>query len=232
MANIKLGATVVGIRGTIDGITYSANKSGPYAKGWARSSNPRTSLQAAQRNRIANWSNYWKTLSSANKTAWDAYAADPAQELTNSLGEPYFISGFNWFVALSTNLQQAGESVIDTAPLLGTPTAPLLTSYTLNSTGAGADTRVGFNAASPTLTMKKALLQSMANTAGRSVAPADPTLMRIVAPSGVQISFQPQTEAAFGTISDGQKGFIFVYNQNAEGRRSTVVTRNDIAEPH
>lgn len=219
MAIVKLGTLIVGIRGTVGGTTFSANKAGPYSKIWQRGSNPRTQKQATQRNFLAETSAQWRGLSGANKTAWNTFAAQPAQELFNSLGEGYFVSGFAWYVKLSTNLMLANESPIATAPVLAVPAQPDLISYVPKASGAASQTRVGFNAASPTLTMKKAVMQYIGNSAGASVPPHKLRLMTIVAPTGQNITFQSPSESTFGTIAAGQRGYVEVRNQNAEGRR-------------
>jgi hypothetical protein len=46
MAIVSFGAPITGMRGSIGGITYSGNKSGAYAKIWAKSANVRTPKQS------------------------------------------------------------------------------------------------------------------------------------------------------------------------------------------
>jgi hypothetical protein len=161
----------------------------------------------------------WQTITGAQRTAWDTYAALPAQELTNSLGEAYYVSGFDWFVSCNTHLEEAGDAAISAAPVLAVPATTMLVSYVPKATGAASSTRCGFNAASPTLTMKKAVWQVVGSSVGRTVAPYRYRLMTIEAPSGVNINFQTETEAVFGTSQAGQRGYLLVQNQNSEGRR-------------
>ena len=135
MAIIKLGELVSGIRGTIDGTTYSANKSGTYAKGWARPPLQRTPRQTHQRAIVALLSKYWKECSAGQKTDWDTFAADPAQILINSLGEPYAASGYNWFVKCNTRLIRMGIAINLDAPTIARPAAPTITLFNV-TTGA------------------------------------------------------------------------------------------------
>jgi hypothetical protein len=215
-----MGTLIVGVRGTVGGATFSANKAGPYAKVWNRGSNPRTQRQLFQRNSLVQPSAGWRALSAANKTAWNTFAALPAQQLTNTLGVAYYISGFAWYVKLSTNLILAGAAPIATAPVLAVPAVPDLTSYSPKATGAASQTRVGFNAASPTLGMLKAVFQVVGNSAGASVPPTRMQLMTIANVVGTLISIQTPTEQRYGTIVAGQRGYVSTRNQNAEGRRS------------
>jgi len=132
MAIAKFAAPIAGLRGTIGGVTYSANKSGPYVKQWSRSANQRTYNQQVQRAYIAGLASEWRSLSTALKAEWSAFAALPAQELTNSLGEAYYASGFNWFVKCNTRLDRAGRAHITAVPTQARPAAPTLSSFLIS----------------------------------------------------------------------------------------------------
>lgn len=225
MALVKFGVTVVGLRGTVGGGTFSANKSGPYMKPWARSSNPESARQQNLRSRIGKYAGLWNSITSAQRTAWDAYAADPAQELTNSLGEPYFASGFNWYVKLNTALEQAGDSAISAAPVLSVPAAPTVSSFIFRSNAAAGGSAIRTNLADPNKTMKKAGFYAVTNSGARSVPATRRVLLAI---KQVQIggagdgfwNFQTEAEDRFGIVYANQRGFFLLYNQNSEGRRS------------
>jgi len=126
MAILRLGELVAGIRGTIGGTIYSANKSGPYARRWSKGSNPMTIGQTVQRARMTSHATYWQALSQAQRDAWDDYAADPAQELTNSLGEAYYATGYNWFVRINNHRFSTAEARITTAPDQARPAIPTI----------------------------------------------------------------------------------------------------------
>lgn len=140
MAIIKLAAPLAGIRGTIAGITYSANASSLYAKAWARSSNPRSALQMAERSNLAQMPDLWRALSDAERADWRTFASDPAQELTNSLGEDYFASGFNWFSKCNIRLLRVGRSTITAIPTQARPAAPTISNFYISP--AGTDTNL------------------------------------------------------------------------------------------
>ncbi len=80
MAIAKFGPTVTGLRGTVAGTTFSANKSGPYARGWSRGANPRSSLQSTQRGRLGALAAAWRDLTQVQRDDWIVYAALPAQD--------------------------------------------------------------------------------------------------------------------------------------------------------
>lgn len=143
MAKIVLAAPIAGIRGTVNGLIYSANGATPYVKRYAFGPNPRTSRQQTERSNFAAYAAAWAALSSSDQGDWDTYAADPAQELTNSLGEAYYVSGFNWFVGLSTQLQRVGRAALDPAPSIAQPAAPAITELRITQSGSESDLCTG-----------------------------------------------------------------------------------------
>ncbi len=170
MAILKFGTLIVGARGTLGGATLSANKAGPYAKTWSKGSNPDTQLQAAHRSSMVRWAVAWRTLTDTQRTAWNTYAALPAQDLTNSLGETYSISGFAWYVRINMNLEQAGVASRANPPTLPTPAAPVIDTFHLKTDAAATDTRVILTDASPSIpdpiVVKATLFFSQGITAG------------------------------------------------------------------
>ena len=131
MAIIKLGVTVVGIRGTIGGMTFSVNKSGPYARAWSKGSNPRTTAQTAERSTLGSIPALWRDLTPGQKAFWNAFAALPAQERTNPLGETFFASGYNWFTIINTRLINMSRAPRISIPTQSRPSAPTISSLVL-----------------------------------------------------------------------------------------------------
>ena len=123
MSIVVFGPLVTGARGTIAGTIFSANKSGPYARGWNRGPNPRSIGQAGQRGRTSGMAKTWRGLTQLQRDAWDTWAALPAQEKFNSLGESYFPSGFNWYVAINTRLLYVGRGSRTAPPVTARPAA-------------------------------------------------------------------------------------------------------------
>ncbi len=146
MAIAKFGILISDARGSVGGVVFSANQSGPYLKLYTLPVNPRSPLQTAQRAIIATAAQAWQQLSSGDRTLWGTYAALPAQDLTNSLGETYSISGFLWFIRISSNLRQAGEAPRDQPPTIATPAAPTIDAAFLKTDAAGTESRLEMNA--------------------------------------------------------------------------------------
>ena len=138
MAIIKIAAPLSGIRGTIGGITYSANRASPYAKAWAPATNPRSQPQAQARIALAQASQTWPYQSSAHQAEWNAFAADPAQEQTNSLGEAYYLSGFQWYAKCNARLSRLVAPQVTLAPTTGYPDAPQIDAFRVCTAGSDA----------------------------------------------------------------------------------------------
>ena len=130
MAILKFGTIVTGVRGTVDGNIFCANKSGPYLRGWARPSNPRSLKQNEIRSGFTGEAQAWATLSDAQRTGWEVLAADVLMERKNSLGETYNLSGFQQFAAINLARITTSEARRTTAPAAASqlaPTSPVLT---------------------------------------------------------------------------------------------------------
>lgn len=100
MARVTYGSGITEYKGSIGGITYLRNASGPIAK--LRSLppvNPSPS-QSVYQVRLAMLVATWPTLTQVQKDAWDAIAS--GHDHTTPWGETKTLSGYQWF--LSCNL--------------------------------------------------------------------------------------------------------------------------------
>jgi len=143
MAITKLASPIAGLRGTIGGLVYSANGAGTYVKPWARPSNPQTTTQMIQRGNLGSMGASWRALTAAQRATWDLFAAQPAQALTNSLGDVYYISGYGWYVKCNTRLLRVGRSILTSAPLSPRPPAHSLTTINVTPAGSESDLATG-----------------------------------------------------------------------------------------
>lgn len=232
MAIAKFAAPVSGLRGTVGGITYSANGSGPYVKAWSRSANPRTTLQSDQRGRIATRAAAWRNLTNAQRDDWIDYADDPAQLRTNSLGETFFASGFNWYVKINQNLVAADEPTRVDAPTLTRSAPPVIRgNSSLRITGGAGVSRVEVTVASPNPTFNHVLF-CMLTRLGRTVFPPKKPFVLLGVPD-VNLRLFPQAELQdiFGTIDLSQRAFYQLQIQDSHGQRSAVDTFRVDATP-
>lgn len=74
MARIIYSALVDHIAGSIQGTTFQRNAYGHTVKGKPNMVNPNTTRQNGRKRTFSNASQQWRGLSSANRSAWDAYA--------------------------------------------------------------------------------------------------------------------------------------------------------------
>ena len=224
MARVKYGAPVSDVRGSIGGITFSANATSTYAKQWRAPRRHGSRLAAKSRCSFAPHGNAWRDLSQGERDDWNAYAADPAQELTNSLGEAYYANGFNWFVTLRTRLLWMERTPIETAPVSAKPDPPAITAVTLEASGGGDTSAVSypldeFDGYDLVAFGRLWLSQgAVARTAGFFLVIATQS------PGASETNLQDALEKVFGTIPTGARLFLTLARQDEDGQRSTAAS--------
>lgn len=220
MAKILLSAPVAGIRGTIGGITYSQNATGPYAKGWSRSSNPRTPRQTRVRGPFGSQGPPWRALTPAQRAAWATWAALPAQERTDVFGNPYYLSGWQWFVLLNTRLRLAGLPPLTDEPADPRPTAPTLSGITW-SESSPLTAEVTYPAATfdPDFTL---VLETTLQPYPSATVPRYRPVQILVetSPDNAAQTFGAEFRNRLGLPVEGQAIYAALYRQSVEGLRS------------
>lgn len=115
MALIKFGGGVADARGSVGGTVFSRNRFGAYTRNRTIPVNPGTSPQTKIRSIMSVCRNAWfSTLTAAQRTAWDTYAAGVA--MTNRIGEVIHLTGWNHFVRSASSLLYADESIVAAGP--------------------------------------------------------------------------------------------------------------------
>lgn len=232
MAKIKFGATVVGARGTLGGITFSANKSGPYIKQWARSSTPRSALQQAQRITWATSAEQWQNLTGAQRTGWDTFASTTAPPEVDAFGDDYRISGFAWYTR-STSLRAAGGFVpLGTAPVSYNVHVPVVTNLLFFITGGTGASRSSYPSGTFGPTKWFFLYGAVLSSIG-AISP-NIKMKRIVAesnPTLTFIAFQDEIETAFGEIELGMRLIWRLHVCDDDGYLSVPLTGSRDAAP-
>lgn len=220
MAKIKLGTMVVGIRGTIDGLVFSENAGGPYAKRWVRGRQKRSTILTERRGVWSEFPQAWRNLTAAERTGWNSYAAAPAQQLTDSLGQTYFASGFNWFVRINTNLALVGRGLRSAAPTNPTPAAPNLTTLTVTAPGTSGNSVTfpasEFNGFDGVWVMQLGIGAGTAVPADRSFLTVD-TRQNYTTESSEDLG---DLQPFFGTLVANRRAWIRGFKQDPQGRRS------------
>lgn len=229
MAIITVQAPVAGIRGKLGGLIYSANKSGPYARPWSRGANPRTNFQTAQRSSFSSIPVLWNALTGVQKAAWDTFAALPAQELFNPLGESYFASGYNWFSKCNIRLINMDRATITATPVVARPAAPTISSLQLPFL-TGQIAKITYPSGEFTATQDQVIELGVVNSTGRQVEPTNfLTLKQDQDPPDTDQVFRVPYGERWNLIGTAYKGFVRVYRQTEEGIRSSPGTANFIS---
>lgn len=218
MAIIKLGATVVGIRGTAGGLTFSVNGSGPFVKAWGGARHKRTLKQSTQRSNIGDLAQRWRALTGAQRTAWNALTAAPPEVVTNSLGEVIALSGYQWFCKVVGRRQLVTATPSYLAPTTAAPTYNQFTTLTLRASGS---LNVAFDIGSWPANHYLITLWGIFPSVGRLVASANWKLLWAAAPTNDGWSYVTTPYyAAFGAPIVGQVGFARCSAQSVDGLRS------------
>lgn len=106
MAKVIFGAFVTGIRGKIGGTTFSGNGSGASVgktKTTAKKAGPKKMLQSAA---VGGISRGWRSLAEADRLQFISDRVNYPR--TNSLGQTYYLSGFQLFMSRSAQLKAIG----------------------------------------------------------------------------------------------------------------------------
>lgn len=220
MAIIKFGAVVVGARGTIGGLIFTAGKAGPYVRNWARGANPRSDKQSRQRSRFSYQPELWRALDDTERDAWNDFAADPAQELINALGEPYFASGYAWFVKINTRLARAGYGPRTDPPTDAAPAVPVIDSFTYEDSGGTFVCEITYDPAEfPSGTDIVIFAAAVPRGARMVQYPGYRLLISTIASPTGTYDFAIDYEAVFGVPQLEERCFLRVYKQTDQGMR-------------
>lgn len=222
MAIIKMGTIVVGIRGTVGGLTFTNSRSGPVAKAWSRPTRTVTGKQSDQRVKLSGWPGQWRALSSADKTAWNDWANLPDQEKTNSLGETYTISGWNWYLTVNTWREMQGLAALSTPPVGAWPSIPGISDVTFENSGGVTELTIEWGPSEFQADEAAVLFVVPIRYGGRITQTSGYRLIDVIAnPGATSEDFGPAYEEVFGVPSDGDQAFIRLMKQSAEGLRSS-----------
>lgn len=227
MAIIKTGPIVVGIRGTLAGTIFSANKAGPFARSWSRGANPRQPLQTIQRGIIGSLPAGWRALTPVQQAAWDTWAALIANIQTNPLGETYYLSGWQSYVKINTRLTVAGRVTRTAPPVIGIPAQPTISTLNARESGGPPDTTITFPN-NTFLGYDCILFAAMAQGPGVINQTTGWRSMLAGAPDGAAFHvFQTELDASFGVIQVDQRLFVRMARQTTDGERSSFATDFD-----
>jgi hypothetical protein len=223
MAKVKMGVVVTGLRGTVGGLTFSANRAGNHAHVWTRSGNARSSLQSGRRQILSVNAQGWRDLDAGSKVDWDDFAKALAQRQTDPFGQYYYLSGFQWFVRCNNWIATVGRAPIDVPPVSVIPTAPGVLLFQISA----ADSYCGFNYLVNQFgpTWDAVVFVGMGAGHGCIVAPGPvPLIVGSQVPGGTELAFTTEFFNVFGSVTLQQRAFWRVCRQTIDGYRGAAAT--------
>ncbi len=140
MAIVIYGPLITGARGSVAGVTFSNTHSGQTARNRPRPPLPQKPQQLARQLSLATIAGLWRSLTQAQRDGWEQYAATVT--FTNSLGQPYTITGFQHFVRIRSYLASLGPDFPGPFPSDrpsndGLPTPPVASIVVIPPPGSG-----------------------------------------------------------------------------------------------
>lgn len=198
------------LSGSVGGVVAGHNKGGQYLRNRSIPTNPNSTQQQNVRAAFATAATQWKALTTTQRSAWGAYAAETP--VVNSLGESITVSGFNQYVRTNSFRTRLGAASL--------PNAPIVPGQSTLGTG-------------PIITASAAdgisLSVSDGNTSG-----TDTTLIQYGPPVSAGVNFFGGPFSFFGKTTSGANGFndspqlASQYgNLLAEERRAVRITAMD-----
>ncbi len=227
MAKIVMGILVTDIRGTIGGTVFSENKSGRYARQRRQTPTTKTPNRSVAQSNFAAQSTGWSVLSQAQRDLWDVYAAEAPQELFDSLGQSYFMSGWQWYRKINLQLITVdGMERVNNPSTMRPDNSAITNSFWEETFGINSFGCAGTTAAFGTdVVVAKATIQRnttrLTKTSNQRVFKPVPD---IVGPDKFWDVLQVTTLPIWGTFETNQRLFVDFFVQDIQGQRSSALT--------
>jgi len=224
---VALSSLITGARGTLGGVVFSQNASGPYARPYAVGPTKNTPPLKALRAIMSQHGAHWRSMSQALRDGWDVWSQLYAQKKVNSLGVDYWTNGWQWFVALNQRLELMGRARITAVPTTSIPSTPTLTTLTITTASDG--TAVIVFSAGEWTGFDMVLQFSIRSSNGQAVCflAKSVNILRKKAVIGSTTETVTSLQDFVGVIQAGQRGFLWAMRQNTEGRISSPAVLYD-----
>lgn len=207
MSKVKFSALVSDMRGKLNGSVFSKNRGGSYLRNKVTPINPATSAQGQARSVLTEFSQAWRSLTEAQRTAWNNAVANFAR--TDIFGDLKNPSGINLFTRLNANIRNGGSAVSISSPPV--PAAvPAITLGAMVNSAAGALSIVF--ADSPVPAGHALVIEATPQvSAGVSFVKSEFRKLKVVAAAGASPAvLTADYLARFGARVAGQKIFVRV----------------------
>lgn len=124
MARIRPTSPFEDIRGRLGGLVFSSNASGAFVRSLSIPRQTFSPLQGASKTDVTRIGKLWPQLDDAARLAWDVFASLPENVRYDYWGNPFFLSGFNWFQIINRSALYLGEPMPAPVPTFPAPTVP------------------------------------------------------------------------------------------------------------
>jgi len=114
MAKVKFSALISEMRNKLNGSVFARNRGGAYLRTKVTPLNPQTAAQVAARSLLASFSQSWRTLTEAQRNAWNSVVDQWAT--TDVFGDIINPSGSTLFIRLNINVSLAGGTALVSPP--------------------------------------------------------------------------------------------------------------------
>jgi len=129
MAKVSFTLPIDEIRGKLGGLVFSANKSGAYVKPFRQPAYVINENIQVQRVLLSTIPSAWRALTSDQRTAWNAWAAAAPQARTDSLGNTYYVNGYQQYSRIATHRFNLLSTLPTAAPTIAIPAAPTINAF-------------------------------------------------------------------------------------------------------
>lgn len=222
MAVIQYGPTVVGIRGSIGGITFSANATSNYAKAWSRPRRSARPDQSAERGLMVDASVLWQALDPSDKTDWNNFAGAPNELDYDPWSVQRFLSGFQWFMRAQRRRQRLPLSI--PGPVPSGPAETAITGLVFSCI-AGSPPTAAVNYDDDQFLAAQALILyvSVSPRPGQADSFVGWKLLHAeVSPPNGGIDVSTAFDSAFGSVPGGWRCYAMAFKQADPGNRSVI----------
>lgn len=201
---MKFGAIVVDGRNKIGGHVASKNRAGAYLRTKVTPVNPQTQYQNNVRAIMTNFAQTWRTLTAAQRNAWNSVVGDFAR--TDIFGDIRNPSGFNLYMRLNLNAGLAGGGAIASPPAISEVYAPQ--TIAVSAAAAVPELELTYN---DVITAGQLMFIWVTPqlSAGKFFVKSEYRLLITIAPANVSPYDMLATYVArFGALVAGQKIFV------------------------
>lgn len=115
MAKVKFSALISEMRNKLNGSVFSRNRGGNYLRNKVTPINPSTTTQVAARNLLTSYAQAWRSLTAAQRDAWNAAVSTWAT--TDIFGDLKNPTGLQLYIRLNVNIANASGTALLLPPI-------------------------------------------------------------------------------------------------------------------